>query len=282
MQQLVDVPNTTESCLQSLGDGGWDFAASASLRGTPRMSDSVDGLLPKYLGAYSSPLSRCAHRTAYDCRCICCIGDLLGALLTALETRSKNMRSLPQSNMAGPVATTSNTNRPSVGPIFLLNNIAFLRREVLSSAISDVLGDRSEDSLNRLHRSAKTSYMEIFSGLVACLMDAPSESGLLKTGLGVVGVGPSGEKREVKDRFVRFNDALSDVENVHRMARIDPNEEVLRDRLKDDVYKVRWCLGLRSTDLFSTGLCSFARALLCADGHPHIQVSTKVQIEVRG
>lgn len=146
------------------------------------------------------------------------------------------MRSLPSSNMNGPAAPPS--HRPSVGPIFLLNNISFLRRETLSSSIVDLLGDQIEDSLNRLHRNAKTAYLEIFSGLVSCLMDAGTETGILKSGLGAVGVGPSGEKREVKDRFVRFNEALGDVENVHRVARIDHSEEELRDRLSDEVYRV--------------------------------------------
>lgn len=218
MQQLVNVPEVTESMLQTLGDGNWDFAAAASMRGgggggASRKSDPSDVLLEKYLG------------------------DLLGALLNALESRSKALKAGPATSATAPQSSMS-TARPTIGAIFLLNNVSFLRREVLSTAVGDVLGDTAEDHLNRMHRQAKSNYLEMFSGMIGCLMDAGTETGLLKSGLGAVGVGPSGEKRDVKVRFVRFNEALADVESVHRIARLDPNEEELRDRLQSEVSKV--------------------------------------------
>lgn len=143
------------------------------------------------------------------------MGDLLSTLLAALDTRSRNMR--------------------RVGPIFLLNNISYLRREILSSSIDDLLGEAAEDDLNKRNRTAKASYMQLFSGLVGCLMDATSDQGLLKSAVsGAVG----GEKRDVKDRFARFNDALLEVENVHRLARLDAGEEEMRERLHGEVEKM--------------------------------------------
>jgi len=124
--------------------------------------------------------------------------------------------------------------RNNIGPIFLLNNISYLRREILSSQIGDLLGEQAEDDLNKRNRIAKTSYMELFSGLISCLMDAQDHGGLLKS---AVHHG-SGEKRDAKDRLGRFNDALLEVENVHRVARLDAGEDEMRDRLKGEVDKM--------------------------------------------
>lgn len=146
------------------------------------------------------------------------LGDLLATLLTSLDTRSRYMRQA----------------RSNIGPIFLLNNISYLRREILSSNIGDLLGETAEDDLNKRNRTAKASYMELFSGLVACLMDV-QDQGLLKS---AVSSTVGGDKRDAKDRFVRFNDALLEVENVHRLARLDAGEDEMRERLRSEVEKM--------------------------------------------
>lgn len=107
-----------------------------------------------------------------------------------------------------------------MGPIFLLNNISYVRREVHSSQIGDLLGEACEDSLNKLFRSAKSNYLEIWSPLIKALLDAPAETSgatqALKAGLGVVKGG--GEKRETKDRFIRFQEAFEEVEALHQVS----------------------------------------------------------------
>lgn len=119
----------------------------------------------------------------------------------------------------------------------MLNNIAYLRREVLSSDIGDMLGDAVEDELNKRNRSAKSAYLEIFSGLISSLMDnAPESTSLIKQGLGAV----TGDKRDTKtkDKFGRFADALAEVEGIHRAARLDRGEEDMRDRLRSEVDRM--------------------------------------------
>ena len=93
-----------------------------------------------------------------------------------------------------------------------------------------------EDDLNKRNRIAKTGYLEIFSPLVSCLMDAGVEHSMLKSAIGVGNT----EKKDVKDRFARFNDALEEIEVLHRIARLDRNEEGLRERSRDEV--IRMCV----------------------------------------
>lgn len=145
------------------------------------------------------------------------LDDVLSTLLTALETRSRSLRS------------------PA---IFLLNNISFIRREVLSSAIGDLLGEASEDNLNKRMRSTKASYLDIFGPLVSTLLDAGTggESNVLKVGLGAVKGGA--ENRNTKDRFVRFYDAFEQVEELHKVAQLDEGEGELRERLKGEVERM--------------------------------------------
>lgn len=152
------------------------------------------------------------------------LNDVLSTLLTSLETRSRNLR----------------PTRPGVPAIYLLNNISYIRREVLSSAIGDLLGEVSEDTLNKKMRTMKANYLDIWSPLVSSLLDGGVEHsgavGTLKAGIGAVKGGV--EKRETKDRFVRFNDAFEEVELVHGVARLDEGEVELRERLKSEVEKM--------------------------------------------
>jgi exocyst complex protein 7 len=100
--------------------------------------------------------------------------------------------------------SNAGSNRQSIGlsAIFMLNNVSYVRRELLlNSNVPDLLasggaasrrgsastvltgvggtsvsaygGDVNiEDELNKRNRNAKAAYMEIFSPLVSCLMDA--------------------------------------------------------------------------------------------------------------
>ncbi|KAM0748330.1 exocyst complex component, exo70 subunit [Meredithblackwellia eburnea MCA 4105] len=151
------------------------------------------------------------------------LNDILTTLLTALEARSRSFR-----------------GRQGLSAIFLLNNLSFVRREVLSSQIGDLLGESCEDALNKKMRSTKASYLEIWSPLVSALLDAGIDqsgaAGAIKAGIGAVKGG--GEKRETKDRFVRFHDAFSDVEELHTVAPLDSGEQELRERLKGEVERM--------------------------------------------
>lgn len=149
--------------------------------------------------------------------------DVLATLLTALEARARLIRS-----------------RPGMSSIFLLNNISFIRREVLSSQIGDLLGEACEDSLNKKMRSSKALYLEIWSPLVSAILDAGIDqsgaAGAIKAGIGAVKGG--GEKRETKDRFMRFHDAFEEIEQLHATSKLDEGEAELRERLKGEVQRM--------------------------------------------
>lgn len=151
------------------------------------------------------------------------IDDVLATLLSALDARARALR-----------------GRIGVSAIFLLNNISYIRREVLSSQVGDLLGENCEDNLNKRMRSSKAQYLEIWSPLVSALLDAGIDqsgaAGAIKAGIGAVKGGV--EKRETKDRFVRFHDAFEEVENLHQTAKLDEGESELRERLKDEVTRM--------------------------------------------
>jgi len=153
--------------------------------------------------------------------------DLLTTLLLSLDSRSRQLR-----------------GRQGTSTIYLLNNISFLRHSILSSQTSDFLGESFEDHLNKKMRTTKSSYLEIWSPLVSALLDAGlSEqngviSGGIKAGIGAVKGSGGTERRDTKDRFVRFHEALEEVEGLHQAAKIDEGEVELRERLKGEVERM--------------------------------------------
>jgi exocyst complex protein 7 len=92
-------------------------------------------------------------------------------------------------------------------------------------------------------RTTKASYLEVWSPLVSALLDAgfaeqSGAAGALKAGLGAVKGAGGTERRETKDRFVRFHEALEEVEGVHQAARFEEGEVELRERLKGEVERM--------------------------------------------
>lgn len=90
-------------------------------------------------------------------------------------------------------------------------------------------------------RSSKANYLELFSPLVSAMLDAGLDqsgaAGAIKAGIGAVkGVGT--ERRELKDRFLRFNDAFAEIESLHAIGRLDEGEAELRERLKGEVERM--------------------------------------------
>ncbi|GAA6008648.1 GTP-Rho binding exocyst subunit EXO70 [Rhodotorula paludigena] len=202
MRQLADNQPTAEGFLSVLGAGNWGGPSKTSAVMAGAKESDEGGLLQRYLN------------------------DVLSVLLTALDTRAKLLR-----------------GRQGTTPIFLLNNLSYIRHSVLSSSIIDVLGESSEDTLNKRMRTAKASYLDIWSPLVSALLDAgfaeqSGAAGALKAGLGAVTGGGGTERRETKDRFVRFGEALDEVAALHAQARIDEGEVELRERLKGEVERM--------------------------------------------
>ncbi|KPV77764.1 uncharacterized protein RHOBADRAFT_41762 [Rhodotorula graminis WP1] len=170
-------------------------------KGGPKEGDE-GGLLPRYLN------------------------DVLSVLLTALDAKARLLR-----------------GRTGTSSIFLLNNLSYVRHSALSTSIIDTLGESAEDALNKRMRTLKAVYLDVWSPLVSALLDAgfaeqSGAAGALKAGLGAVKGGGGTERRETKDRFVRFHEALEDVEALHHQARFEEGEAELRERLKGEVERM--------------------------------------------
>lgn len=146
---------------------------------------------------------------------------MLATLLNALDARSRSLR----------------VRSSACAAIFVLNNLAYCRREILTGSASDVLGEQAEDDLNRRMRSSKAAYLEVFSPLVSCLMDA-GESTSLAGALKSAATGGAAPSADRERRLARFADALSDIEGLHRTARLDPGEAELRERMHDEVERM--------------------------------------------
>ncbi|GAA6058460.1 hypothetical protein JCM3770_002734 [Rhodotorula araucariae] len=207
MRQLADNQPTAESFLTVLGAGNWGgptktSAVAVGAAGVAKDGGDDGGLLQRYLN------------------------DVLAVLLTALDTRSRLLR-----------------GRPGTAAIFLLNNLSYIRHATLSSSVGDTLGESAEDALNKRMRATKAAYLDLWSPLVSALLDAgfaeqSGAAGALKAGLGAVTGGGGTERRETKDRFVRFHEALEDVEALHAQARFEEGEAELRERLKGEVERM--------------------------------------------
>jgi exocyst complex protein 7 len=90
-------------------------------------------------------------------------------------------------------------------------------------------------------RTGKAAYLEVFSPLVSCLMDAGETSsgglaGALKNA--ATGGSASAPAADRERRLARFADALTDIEGLHRTARLDPGEAELRERVRDEVERM--------------------------------------------
>lgn len=148
---------------------------------------------------------------------------MLVTLLNALDGRTRSLRS-----------------RAGLSAIFFLNNISYIRREVLSSQIGDLLGEGCEDLLNKQTRNAKANYLDLYGPLISALLDAGTDTsgavGAIKAGIGAVKGG--GEKRENKDRFLKFQDALEEVESIHATSKLSEEDSELRERLKGEVERM--------------------------------------------
>ncbi|PLW50127.1 hypothetical protein PCASD_01797 [Puccinia coronata f. sp. avenae] len=215
LKTLCQHPDMVESLLVILGDGKWIFGASNKPKTSngPGTPDDEAPLLIKYLD------------------------DALSTLYAAVEARSKNLKL--RSTVASTI--TSVTARNGVGAIYMLNNFTYIRRELLESAVLDIYGDQLAEQLNKRVRTCKVRYLEIWSPLISALMDAGAEDG--KFGLGAVksalpGQHAGAERRDVKDRLGRFNDAFEEVMLLHQAANIASNDPDLKDQLRNEIERM--------------------------------------------
>lgn len=113
--------------------------------------------------------------------------------------------------------------------IFLLNNISYLRNNIMvdpkHDSLLDLLSKQTIDTLNTNFRTAKAAYFDAnFSSLIQTL--------------GEDGSGKSGGKAQAKERFTRFYDLLDETVERHRVARVMDDDRDGREAIQEDVVKL--------------------------------------------
>ncbi|KIP11817.1 hypothetical protein PHLGIDRAFT_62971 [Phlebiopsis gigantea 11061_1 CR5-6] len=122
--------------------------------------------------------------------------------------------------------TLSRTNkRPAFGSIFLINNISYLRTLLLlqpRTNIPPLLSKPTQDALNSAFRTAKAGYFDSnYSPLMQTLLDDKDKS-----------------KSAMKEKFTRFFDALEEVAERHRLARVLQDDRESRETIKEEAVKL--------------------------------------------
>ncbi|KAI0073224.1 hypothetical protein K474DRAFT_1666843 [Panus rudis PR-1116 ss-1] len=119
------------------------------------------------------------------------------------------------STVIASLLTLSRTNkRPSFGSIFLLNNVSYIRTSLLihppSPILPTLLAKPTQDLLNSNFRTAKAAYFDSnFSPLLSTLQEDKDKE----------------KKSAMKEKFVRFFEALEEVKERHRLARVLGDEK---------------------------------------------------------
>lgn len=117
--------------------------------------------------------------------------------------------------------------RPALGAIFLLNNISYLRQNIMleprHDALRDLLSLPTTSMLESNFRTAKAGYFDTnFSPLMQALSDDPKEKG----------------KTAAKEKFTRFFDLLEEVLERHKLARVLEDDSEARESIGEDVIKL--------------------------------------------
>ncbi|KAF7307897.1 hypothetical protein MKEN_01150400 [Mycena kentingensis (nom. inval.)] len=124
---------------------------------------------------------------------------------------------------------SSTQRRPGPGSIYLLNNIAYLRHNLLNAPaheeLLDLLDRPAQDALNSNFRTAKAAYFDAnFYPLLASFTDDATAKGSKSTA--------------VKEKFTRFYDLLEEVLERHKVARILEDDAEEREAIGEDVVKL--------------------------------------------
>ncbi|SJL17663.1 uncharacterized protein ARMOST_21220 [Armillaria ostoyae] len=118
--------------------------------------------------------------------------------------------------------------RAVLSSIFILNNIAFLRRNVLldpkHDALLDMLSKPTQDVINSNFRMAKAAYFDSnFSPLIQALSEDSKEKG----------------KAATKERFTRFYDLFDEIIERHRgVVSVLEDDEEGRAEIGEEVVKL--------------------------------------------
>ncbi|CAA7257403.1 unnamed protein product [Cyclocybe aegerita] len=107
-------------------------------------------------------------------------------------------------------AISRTARRPPFGSVFLLNNISYLRQNLLieptDDSIQAVLSPATSEALNSAYRTAKAGYFDSnFSPLMQAITDDPKDKS---------------NKAAAKEKFTRFFDLLDEVVERHKLAKV--------------------------------------------------------------
>ncbi|TFK32707.1 exocyst complex component exo70 subunit [Crucibulum laeve] len=135
------------------------------------------------------------------------IFDLVMTVLSSLNTISRTGR------------------RPAFGSIYLLNNVSYLRKNLLLQPkhmiLPSLISQPAKDALNSNFRTAKAAYFDSnFTPLMQSITDDPKEK--IK-------------KDAAKEKFTRFYDLLEEVMERHRMAKVLEEDKEEREVVGEEV-----------------------------------------------
>ncbi|KAG8973500.1 hypothetical protein FRB90_009921 [Tulasnella sp. 427] len=137
------------------------------------------------------------------------VGDVITTLTDSLQVMSKTQR------------------MPGLGSIFLLNNISYLRGQLLlepESLVDEFISTTSQTHLNSQYRTAKALYFEAnFTSLLQPLGDTGKDKS---------------SKSNPKEKLATFYDALEAVAERHRFARVLSDDPNGREGIADDVVRL--------------------------------------------
>lgn len=187
IERIPEVQVATASALLTLGDGNWKMGEGVPLANKQKLREGDEAIIMEHF--------------TFD------------VITTALNS----VNALSQTSRRG----------PAFGAIFLINNVAYLRRNIMlqpkNEGLLALLSRPTQDTINSNFRTAKATYMDAnFSPLMQSLTDDPKD----KAGKGA------------KEKFTRFYDLLEEVVERHKLAPVLEDDPISREEMCDDIVKL--------------------------------------------
>ncbi|KAJ3514001.1 hypothetical protein NLJ89_g2626 [Agrocybe chaxingu] len=184
IERMPQVLSAVESALLALGDGNWKMGEGVQV-GKGNKEDIGGSIIERFLRKRSS--SSYARRLVDDA-----VDDVVTTAISSLTAISRTAR------------------RPPFGSVFLLNNISYLRQNLLIEPADDnilaVLSPATSEALKSAYRTAKAGYFDSnFSPLMQAITDDPKDKS---------------NKAAAKEKFTRFFDLLDEVVERHKLAKV--------------------------------------------------------------
>ena len=204
VERLPEVKLAVSTALLTLGDGNWKMGEGVQVgQKAPKVVDIDDQTIVEHY------MCECAIIcfTFIDLTCPRPLVDVVNTVVASLSTLSRTNK------------------RPAFGSIFLINNVSFLRTRILIQPRTDIpslLSKPTQDALNSAFRTAKAGYFDSnFSPLMQTLLEDKDKS-----------------KSATKEKFTKFFDALEEVAERHRLARVLQDDRDGRETIQEEAVKL--------------------------------------------